>query len=102
MRAQGWAQRISAARCICKARMQSLTCASMARGDQWNIGRSSRPVCLPAGAGFDDPGAFVAECHVFSGERVVIGDDDELAVELFGRFDLGRIEPGTTEVVGGE
>ena len=56
----------------------------------------------PAEAGFDDPGALVAECDVLGRERVVIGDDDELAVELCGRLDLGRIEAGAAEVIGGK
>jgi hypothetical protein len=37
-------------------------------------------------AGFNDPGALVAECHVFGRERVVIGNDEELAVELVKRL----------------
>lgn len=56
----------------------------------------------PAEAGFDDPGALVAECDVLGRERVVIGDDNELAVELCGRLDLGRIEAGAAEVIGGK
>jgi len=56
----------------------------------------------PAEAGFDDPGAFVSERHIFGRKRVVIGDDDELAVEFLGGLDLRGIEPGTAEVVGAE
>jgi hypothetical protein len=38
--------RISAERCICNANTQSLTCASIRRAVQWNIGRTCRPVCF--------------------------------------------------------
>ncbi len=50
----------------------------------------------------EDPGAFVAEDDVFGRQRVVIGDDDELVVELGGRPDLGGIEPGPAEIIDGK
>src|SRR4051812_21914221 len=43
-------------------------------------------------AGLDDGAAFVGERHVLGGERFVVGDDHELAVELLRRLDLGCIE----------
>src|SRR5208337_3149106 len=53
-------------------------------------------------ARFDDPGAFVSKRHVLGGERVVIGDDDELAVEFLRRLDLLGIESRAAQIVGVE
>jgi hypothetical protein len=53
-------------------------------------------------ARFDDPGAFVSKRHILGRERVVIGDDDELAVEFLRRPDPRGIEPRAVQVVRGE
>ena len=51
-------------------------------------------------AGFDDPTAFVTKCDVLGRERVIVGDDHELAVELRRRLDLGGIKPRAACSVG--
>lgn len=53
-------------------------------------------------ASVDDPGAFVSERDILGREGVVIGDDDEFAIEFLRRLDLCGIEPGTAQVIRGE
>src|SRR5690349_509555 len=48
---------------------------------------------------FDDPHALVAERDVGDRERVVVGGQDELAVQLLGSADLGLIQVGPAVVI---
>src|ERR1700722_2415452 len=48
------------------------------------------------------PGAFVSQRHIFRRERIVIGNDDELAIEFLGGLDLSSIEPRAAEIIRGE
>jgi hypothetical protein len=50
-------------------------------------------------ARFDDTATFISKCDVLGRQRVIIGDDDELAVELLRRLDLGGVEPGATGII---
>ena len=53
-------------------------------------------------AGLDDPTSFVSKRHVRGSQCVIIGDHDELAVELLGRFDLGGVKLGPALLIGAE
>jgi hypothetical protein len=52
-----------------------------------------------AKAGLDDPHAFVAESDVGGGERIVVGGEDELAIELLGPMDFVTIDERPTLVI---
>jgi hypothetical protein len=43
-------------------------------------------------ARLDDPGPFASKRHVLSRERIVIGDDEEPAIESLRRLDLRGIK----------
>ena len=66
-----------------------------------------RPDLEPGGlhcleAVLDNPHAFVAESDVGDRERVIIGCQDELAIQMLGSFDLVLVEVGTALVIEAE
>jgi len=63
-------------------------------------GPTSEPGRLhPAKTGFDDPDALVAQRDIGDRQRVVVGGEDELAVEMLGALDLVPVEIGPAVVV---
>jgi hypothetical protein len=53
-------------------------------------------------ARFNYPGAVVSKRHIFSGERVIIHNDHEFAIEFLCRLEFRSIERGAAQMIRGE